>query len=91
MVTVPAGLQVLGNDTLTASYTPATGSAETYSRATGNAMVSVGVGAAVTPPTAGASLVLPTAIGHGRGVERHPDYGFGTVSLFSVVVPFRKV
>jgi len=59
-VTVPAGLLVAGSDTLTASYTPGTVSAATYSSATGNAMVSVGAGAAVLPPTVGASLVLPT-------------------------------
>lgn len=60
-VTVPAGLLVLGSDMLTASYTPGTASAGMYSNATGNAMVSVGAGAAVLPPTVGASLVLPTA------------------------------
>jgi len=61
MVTVPAGLLVVGSDTLTASYTPETASAGTYSSATGNAVVPVGAGAAVLPPTMGASLVLPTA------------------------------
>jgi hypothetical protein len=59
--TVPAGLLVVGSDTLTASYTPGTASAGTYSSATGNAVVPVAAGAAVLPPTVGASLVLPTA------------------------------
>jgi hypothetical protein len=54
-------LLVVGSDTLTASYTPGTASAGTYSSATGNAVVPVAAGAAVLPPTVGASLVLPTA------------------------------
>lgn len=50
-VTVPAGLLVVGSDTLTASYTPAAASPATFASATGSAAVSVGAGAAVSPPT----------------------------------------
>lgn len=47
IVTVPAGLLLTGNDTLSAAYTPSTASASTYNQATGTGTVSVTSGGTI--------------------------------------------
>ncbi len=59
--TIPAGLLVIGNDTLAAAYTPGTASDGTYTSATGTVSVSVAAGTSPSQPAISPSLVLPTA------------------------------
>jgi hypothetical protein len=70
-ITVPAGSLALGNDTLTATYTPDSASSSTYVGATKTASVTVAYAITVTSsnPTSGVTInVGPNDVnGHGTG------------------------
>ena len=57
---IAAGALTAGNDTLTASYAPDSGSLSIYSSATGAASVTVADPAAVTSPAPGSTLTSPS-------------------------------
>jgi hypothetical protein len=85
-ITIPANSLAIGNDTLTATYTPDAASAALYTTASNTASVTILAGPAFTLSATGVTVAAGATTGNTSTVTVSPTNGFtGSVVLTAVV------